>query len=177
MVSSPVRSAVSVVAVVLDAPVDLGDRLVDPLDRLDTVAALVGIGGLELGPGKAKVVARGHHVRLIGPRPAGDEAGQQQDAEGQHAEDSAEDGGVRLPRHEEPPILRRSGIAPPTTARHELAESLSRPLKACKTAAFAASRRPGKSPRPSLGWPRSTPMRIRLARDLTCGHNTHKLSI
>src|SRR5579864_1230960 len=132
MPSPPVRFAVLVIAFILDAPVNLGDGRDDPLDRLDAMATLVGGGRVELGLGQAQVLARRHHVRLIGGCPAGKDAGEHQGAEDQGAADTT-DGGVRLGRHGN---LQYEGEASSLRRRRrpddELAQSLSRHLETRK---------------------------------------------
>jgi hypothetical protein len=105
MIGSSVRATVSLGTAVGDAGLDLADRLGDTPEGRDTMAALVGVGAFELGSGHAQVLERGHHVRLIGHRPAGEEANHQERAEGQHADGTAGHDTVRRSGQEAPPML------------------------------------------------------------------------
>ena len=56
----------SVSPVVLDALLDLANRIIHETDGFDAVAPLVGIGRLKLVLGGAEVLESSLHVRLVG---------------------------------------------------------------------------------------------------------------
>jgi hypothetical protein len=74
--------------VVADALFHLRDGVVDQGDRLLAMAALVGVGLVELGAGGAQVLEGGLHVRLIGARAADEEAGDEDYAKHKSGDDS-----------------------------------------------------------------------------------------